>query len=89
MIKYDDDYGKWYDIDHNCKYYEATYSNGKILYRSYYLNGLSHRLDGPAYIYYDTLGSIICEGYYLLGRHITEEEFNTPGFVDAFILENS
>jgi hypothetical protein len=31
----------------------------------YYLNGVLHRIDGPAYIKYDTNGKIEYEAYYI------------------------
>jgi hypothetical protein len=48
-----------------------------------------HRVDGPASIYYNKDGSISSMQYFILDKEITEEQFYTPGFIDAFILENS
>jgi hypothetical protein len=77
---------------HICVYYEwwgyeiplgAVYSKFKD--RRYY-----HRTDGPAYIPYvrNSLGSFN-ESYWLLDEQITKENFDTPGYIDAFLLEHS
>jgi hypothetical protein len=47
-----------------------------------------HKIDGPAFIQQNQDGSII-ELYFLFGKHINKEDFYTPGFIDAFILENT
>ena len=43
------------------------YSNGKIQYEDYFLNGKRHRENGPAVIYYSPDGKIERESYYLNG----------------------
>lgn len=69
-----------------------TYRDGTS-FIAYFLsetNSKYHRVDGPAvqwFIYGED--KPYCEFYYILGKEITEEQFNTPGFVDAFIMENS
>jgi hypothetical protein len=65
-------------------------TDSKIWYLSYWVNGQLHRLDGPAEIsYHDNCETITYKSYYIFGHYIMEEEFNTPGFVDLFILEHS
>jgi hypothetical protein len=63
--------------------------DGSVAFEDYAINGQWHRIDGPAYIEYNKRGSIFYEAYYLLNKIISIEDFNTPGFIDAFILENS
>jgi hypothetical protein len=46
-----------------------------------------HRVDGPAYLVYKQGVEFLY--YYLLSKQVTKEQFETPGFIDAFILENS
>ena len=46
-----------------------------------------HRVDGPAWITY--IKNSTKEHYYLLTYEVSKEKFETPGFVDAFILEHS
>ena len=51
-------------------------------YNSYYY--YYHRVDGPAYI-----RNADNEWYYILNKIVSKEDFYTPGFIDAFILEHS
>lgn len=80
---------KWFDLE----YYDATKSlvtNGptyierkkKIVIWS--RNGVWHREDGPAY-----MNGCTCEvQYWLFGREVSKEQFETPGFVDLKIISN-
>ena len=63
----------------------TEYRNGKKAYEAYYLNNLVHRVDGPAV--FSCSGSV--NDYVLLNIVVSKEDFNTPGFIDAFILSNS
>jgi antitoxin component YwqK of YwqJK toxin-antitoxin module len=67
----------------------SYYENGNVAYEQYALNGLWHRIDGPAVIQYDESGFVIMEICYLLNIEVTRGQLCIPGFVDAFILENS
>lgn len=64
------------------------YPNTEINCEAYYINGRPHRTDGPAIIYYYKFDHKVI-GYRLLGKIIKDHQFNTPGFIDAFIMENS
>jgi hypothetical protein len=68
--------------------YHRSYS---VEWWGYYIGSepCYHRLDGPAVTYYEHMGSLAGESYYILGIQVSEEDFNTPGFIDAFIVENS
>jgi hypothetical protein len=48
-----------------------------------------HRIDGPAYISYDSEDGPKVEYNYLLGFHVSKEDFETPGFIDSFIMNHS
>ena len=62
--------------------------DGGLKGECYYIDGDPHRIDGPAVINYFEDGSK--HGwYYLLGEFVSVKDFNTPGFIDAFILEHS
>ena len=64
--------------------------DGTVDYEMYCVNGEKHRTDGPAWIEYGEDGLIIrCQKFCLFGKEVTRRKFYTPGFVDAFILENS
>jgi hypothetical protein len=67
----------------------SRYQNGNIRCEGYYLRGSAHCIDKPAFIWYYEDGNISCEEYYIFGSGITKEEFYTPGFIDALILEKS
>ena len=71
-----------------------AYKNGELAYVQYAVNGELHRVDGPAIICLNgqVIGDVFpnkFESYYLLGTKINKEDFETPGFIDSFILENS
>jgi hypothetical protein len=84
----------WYYINNGIWYYHRDDGPAYIEYdgdnsmisQSWHKHGKMHRLEGPAYIHYKPTE---CKAYYLFGKRITEEQFYTPGFIDAFILENS
>jgi hypothetical protein len=59
-----------------------------IVVACWLVNNKLHRADGPAVEYYDN-PTHDQKYYWVLGHNVTEKEFYTPGFVDAFILENS
>jgi hypothetical protein len=63
--------------------------NLKPLYAQYHLYGKAHRIDGLAIITFNKDGVEEPGSHWLFGTHITEKQFNTPGFIDSFILENS
>jgi hypothetical protein len=44
------------------------YENGNVDYERYYINGIKHREDGPAYICCYENGSVECEEYYINGK---------------------
>jgi antitoxin component YwqK of YwqJK toxin-antitoxin module len=46
----------------------SYYPNGNIYTEEYFINGIYHRGDGPAYIGYYTTGSIKYEEYLFNGR---------------------
>ena len=50
------------------------YDDGSIFSEHYYLNGESHREDGPASIYYHRDGSIKEEYYFLNDKELTKQE---------------
>ena len=67
-----------------------TYTkDGKKHTEMYYINGKYHRVNGPAYMEYDIDGNVIVEVHYLLDVPISVKDFNTPGFIDVFIMEHS
>ena len=71
--------------------YSTTEPN-KIIEEQYRINGKYHRTNGPALWmidYHDCDEGDYSEHYYLFGKHVSKEEFYTPGFVDSFILEHS
>jgi hypothetical protein len=65
-------------------------TSGNKIVEQYFLNDFEHRIDGPSYIMYNPVdGTIISEGYAILGKDLTKEQFYTPGFIDSIIIENS
>ena len=76
------------------EHYTHRYTTGNVSVEwwgqgDYYPSSFLHRVDGPAAILYGKNGSIIVKSYYLLNKKVTLEDFNTPGFIDSFIMENS
>ena len=72
----------------------CVYKNDVLAYEAYVVSGLRHRIDGPAIICTDTtvlgfMRNSPYEEYWILNKQISKEEFETPGFVDAFIIEHS
>lgn len=63
---------------------------GEVIKIGYYIDGEMHRVDGPASSELHK-GKWIHE-YFLFGIELSNEDaknFDKPGFVDGFILENS
>ena len=50
------------------------YSNGKLRYEGYYLNGQYHNTEGPAINWYEN-GKLSYEEYYLNGEKLTKEQW--------------
>ena len=69
--------------------YINYFLTGEIESEQYYQNNVYHRIDGPAFIGYDRDGTILRERYYLLNYLVSKEDFETPGFIDSFIVEHS
>lgn len=63
--------------------------DGELMLEIWYTNNAVHRIDGPAVIDYHPDGGEENVEYWLLGEFVLKEDFETPGFIDAFILENS
>ena len=57
------------------------YSNGKIQYEDYFLNGKRHRENGPAFIFYYKNGKIYFEHYFLNGKCHRE---NGPAYIEYY-----
>ena len=55
--------------EHKIEYH----ANGQVEYEYWYVNGLNHRLDGPAYVQYHANGQVYCEGWYYEGKQVTPE----------------
>jgi hypothetical protein len=87
IIIYHRESGPAYILRYSDPYYIKRW--GEIISKRYYVNGKLHRLDGPAiknYAHNDY------EFYFVYGIPISKEDFdkiNIPGFLDAFVLENS
>ena len=72
MKKYFDG-GNWLDVE---KYYNV---------KLYYLNEKRHRIDGPAFIKYDTNGNIQIEKYYINGK---KHRIDGPAFIKYHDLKD-
>ena len=83
----------WSHASGSCGYILRKHYDNGTSFIAYFLDETSniyHRVDGPAVQWFrDGDEKPYYEFYYLLGKEITEEQFNTLGFIDAFILENS
>ena len=66
-------------------------SDGIIVNEQWFIDGMRHRINGPAFISYDSKGSgdIQSCDYHILDYRVLEEDYYTPGFIDSFILEHS
>jgi hypothetical protein len=51
------------------------YDNENIKYEEYRLNGRHHREDGPAYMYYNKLGTEECKLYYLNHECLNQQQW--------------
>ena len=51
------------------------YDNGKIKYIIYYDNNKKHKLDGPAFIVYNTIGDIEQAKYYLKDKEYNKKDY--------------
>ena len=80
-------FGKRHRVDGPA--YILYHPDGKLAYVEWALNDLPHRTDGPAMIWYDLDGIVLNKEYCLLGWKQRKEDMETPGYVDAFILEHS
>ena len=64
-------------------------TNGQHCTKQYWQNNTLHRIDGPAITWYDIDDEMWKGYYYMCNKRITQTEFNTPGFIDSFIINNS
>jgi len=46
-----------------------------MAYTGWYLNGIHHRLDGPAWQRWDENGELINEDYYINDKKLSKEEW--------------
>jgi hypothetical protein len=69
--------------------YIEYHDNELVFCQIYCLNNKIHRVDGPARILYDMWGNKTFEEYGLLDIVVLQKDFEAPGFIDSFILENS
>jgi len=56
---------------------ELYYENGVLRCAEWLVNGIYHRTDGPACVEFDSKGNIIKKKYFLMGKELTEEDFNS------------
>jgi hypothetical protein len=79
------EHGEYYLHRENGPAYIIYNRDGTKNIENYWLENCFHRIDGPAFNCYNTN----TKAYFIFGEAIAEEQFNTPGFVDAFLLEYS
>ena len=63
-----------YQQNANClKMRLRYYDNGKLATMSFFMNGLKHRIDGPAFQKWDEDGKLYKEDYYLDNMKVSKE----------------